>query len=408
MSADIPFTVEHVEGVVKPEHIPDGYLHVIVFGPGHGEAILLRTPDGRMGLVDGCGPRPEEGTRRGSPIFGLLHELGTKRLLFACLTHPHRDHIMGFADLLQDYPPEHIWWPGFQERAFFDHYLRYLRKTRGDSVESSATAKPLVKDLSPVVAAIARFADDPPKELDPRPRGQHLSDWKLVLRHSVTGRATIDVNSILPSSSGVSMATEDALKAFDDKTLSAVRRIDPNRISAALLISWGETKILLGGDAICAGETDHQGWNGLQFPVGKVHVVKVPHHASEGAYSSALWDELQPALGIVTCVKNASDTQPPRPEMLETLLHHCNAVALTSCPAWWNSTSHKLLASPEWRVAKSAAAPKIGGALKAKAKTASHENKHENAVVVRIDDKGHISRVSLHGHARVISRPTTV
>ncbi len=394
---------EHVDRVVKPEDFLDGYLHVVVFGPGHGEAIVVRTPEGRIGLIDGCGPPPDS-TKRGSPIFDLLAGLAVDRLLFACLTHPHKDHLLGFADLVTKYPPEHVWWPGFQERAFFDHYLQYLRKTRGDSVESSATAKPLVRELGPVVAAIGTLTDDPPKELDPRPRGQALSDWKLVLRHPIADQPPLEINSILPSSSGVRLAEQDALAALNANTLNARRAVDPNRISAALLISWGNTKILLGGDAICAGNDSFQGWKGIQFPIGKVQVAKVPHHASEGAYAEALWREMNPDLGIVTCVLNASTDQPPRPHMLATLLGHCSALALTSRPTWWNSAAHSIRAEPAtWSGSKTSATASVSGALATRAKPDPAENKHQNAVVVRLDSDGNIVRVALHGDARKLS-----
>lgn len=387
--------VEHNRSV-EPADLPDDYLHVVVFGPGHGEAVLVRTADGRVGVVDGCGGAPVA-TRRGSPIFGLLDALGEKRLLFACLTHPHRDHFGGFAEMIKKHLPEHLWWSGTEERRFFLSYIEYLKNV-GRSTPVSASTAPLAEDLRGVVDAIGQLTGKLPRGAV-RPRPKNLSDLKRVLTHRSKDRIDVWIDSILPSSTGVLAAENDALKAATGGSVAA-QGIDPNRISAALLITWGTTRVLLGGDALRGSVKSQEGWDGLELPLEKIHLLKVPHHASVGAYSDARWAEMQPDLAIVTCVQEASNRQPPRADMLQKLLQKGSCVALTSRPTWWSTERHPLTSQPTPWHPSPATAPSGNPALPVGATPASAANDHENAVVVRLDDKGTIVQVQLHGAAR--------
>ncbi|MEZ4312130.1 MAG: hypothetical protein R3F14_29230 [Polyangiaceae bacterium] len=376
--------------------LPDGFLHVVIFGPGHGEAILVRTPDGRTGVVDGCGKKPDA-SERGSPVFPLLEALRVERLLFACLTHPHRDHFGGFAAMIQRHTTEHLWWSGSQERKFFEHYLDYLKKYRSKK-EIDASQPPLSEDLEALVHAISWVADR--QDVTPTPRAQHLSDWKRVLWHPIRDRAPLQVESVLPTSAAVRRAEVDAYKVLGAKDPDA-RRLDPNRISAALLVTWGKTRVLLGGDALTGEAESFAGWDGLQFPLEKVQLVKVPHHASEGAYSTERWREMNPDLAIVTCVKRATANQPPRPEMLQRLLETGSRVVITSRPQWWSTTSHRLRAEPgPWAVEPAAALGTGNPALTGRARPSPAANNQKNGVVVRFEENGQVLVVQLHGAAR--------
>jgi competence protein ComEC len=78
--------------------LPDGKLHVYFLDVGQGDAILIQSPDGRQILVDG-GPSPT----------ALLNELGAllpfwdRSLDLVVLTHPDGDHITGLIPLLDRY-----------------------------------------------------------------------------------------------------------------------------------------------------------------------------------------------------------------------------------------------------------------------------------------------------------------
>ncbi|HZI07816.1 MAG TPA: MBL fold metallo-hydrolase, partial [Archangium sp.] len=96
---------------IRPEHLDDGALSLVVFGPGRGEAMVVLLPDGRVGVVDGCREPSSPDTGRGDPVREFLSALEqraglrgeTFRIAFVCLTHPHDDHYAGLGRLLEAY-----------------------------------------------------------------------------------------------------------------------------------------------------------------------------------------------------------------------------------------------------------------------------------------------------------------
>ena len=76
----------------------DDSLRLWVLDVGQGDAVLVRTPEGRHVLVDG-GP---DGVAVRNAL-GKRMPYGEKTLDLVVLTHPHDDHLVGLIDVLQDY-----------------------------------------------------------------------------------------------------------------------------------------------------------------------------------------------------------------------------------------------------------------------------------------------------------------
>jgi glyoxylase-like metal-dependent hydrolase (beta-lactamase superfamily II) len=75
----------------------DDLLYLMVFGPGFGEAVVLRIPGGHWVLIDSC-------TIEGRcPSLQVL-DLEEGAWSYAFLTHPHFDHIRGFDRILDRQP----------------------------------------------------------------------------------------------------------------------------------------------------------------------------------------------------------------------------------------------------------------------------------------------------------------
>lgn len=74
-----------------------GGLEVLFVSVGHGDAALLRLPDGSAVLVDAggsVGGGPDPGARA---VVPLLRDLGVRRLAAVFVSHPHPDHVLGLA-----------------------------------------------------------------------------------------------------------------------------------------------------------------------------------------------------------------------------------------------------------------------------------------------------------------------
>jgi len=92
--------------------LPDGRLHVCFMDVGEGDAILIRTPDGKTILLDG-GPSPSV----------LMSELGRRlpfwdrRVDLVILSHPDDDHISGLLPVLERYDVGQVMEPGWKVEA---------------------------------------------------------------------------------------------------------------------------------------------------------------------------------------------------------------------------------------------------------------------------------------------------
>jgi beta-lactamase superfamily II metal-dependent hydrolase len=85
----------------------DGRLHVIALDVGQGDAILVRSPDGRLMLVDG-GPDPDVVLRR----LGSVLPFWQRKLDLVVLTHPHEDHVAGLVPVLERFQVRRVLDPG--------------------------------------------------------------------------------------------------------------------------------------------------------------------------------------------------------------------------------------------------------------------------------------------------------
>ncbi len=83
----------------------DGRLHITMLSVGQGEALLIRTPDGGVILVDGGGYLHENGRDFGERTLGpALFKLGVERIDRMLLTHSHPDHLGGLPFVARTLP----------------------------------------------------------------------------------------------------------------------------------------------------------------------------------------------------------------------------------------------------------------------------------------------------------------
>jgi competence protein ComEC len=73
-------------------------LDVIFLDVGQGDAIVIRTPDQRVVVVD-VGPAGRGSSPASRSLIPFLHALGTQRVDVLVVTHDHADHSGGLADV---------------------------------------------------------------------------------------------------------------------------------------------------------------------------------------------------------------------------------------------------------------------------------------------------------------------
>jgi competence protein ComEC len=109
----------------------DGRFHVTMLDVGQGDCILLRSPSGRVSLVDTGGvfdDRFDLGERVLGPV---LWDQGIRRLDRLILTHGHPDHVGAAPFLLQAFRVRELWeGPAPRRDAYWEGIDARLRAAR--------------------------------------------------------------------------------------------------------------------------------------------------------------------------------------------------------------------------------------------------------------------------------------
>ncbi|MCE5315684.1 MAG: ComEC/Rec2 family competence protein [Armatimonadota bacterium] len=106
-----------------------GTLDVTVMDVGEGLCVVVCAPSGKVMVVD-CGTsswRNSESVGR-SVVAPYLHRLGKDSIDVAVLSHPHSDHVSGYAGLLKVVPAKLVLDIGAKHKSSF--YRRFLREAR--------------------------------------------------------------------------------------------------------------------------------------------------------------------------------------------------------------------------------------------------------------------------------------
>lgn len=321
---------------LRPRHAPrrsprvddftdDARLRVLVFGPGHGEAIIVILPDRSLGVVDGC-REPTDGNAagRGDPVREFIGAWlachPDCRIRFVALTHPHGDHYAGLGRLIEAHDDriDALWRTLVAGDRWGEAYIAYARYC-----DLNTGVTPTAGESSGLERVYAAFQTRRPRVKILAP-GVPLIDTRF-------NRRSFSVHSVAPSMGDVDRGNEALQRFLYDRQTSS---LDPNLLSAALVIRWGDAGVLLGGDLLCASGS-YEGWAAAAPMVdAPIQVIKAAHHASEEAQDWSLWRRMAPELAIVTPFKSAGGGHPPRPEMLSSIARHASRTAVTSVPRW--------------------------------------------------------------------------
>jgi competence protein ComEC len=207
---------------------------------GQGDGIIVRTPSGDTMVIDAGGAITPAGADPGRTVMApLLRTDGVRAVDLAVVTHPHPDHLGGFAYLAQRFTIRGLWSNG-QDDAH--PILQALR----DNVRRSGgiAARPL--ELPTVV---------------------HFGGLAVDIIHP---RAAPD--SYLPE-------------------------LGLNNNSIVLRLTYGERRILLTGDIEALAEREIVA---AGTPLD-ADILKVGHHGSRTSSSAIFLDAVRPQLAIASC-----------------------------------------------------------------------------------------------------------
>jgi competence protein ComEC len=232
-------------------HLLQSTLEVVFLDVGQGDAVLVKTPQGRTILIDG-GPEPV-----------VLEKLGRelpfweRSIDVVLLTHPHFDHYRGLLDVVEHYSVSHVIWTGVRtDPGMFDGWHHLLSE----------------KDTNVVIARqgiTLRFGT--------MPRCDHIQECKIVL---------------------------EILHPFEDLEGTTSSHLDNTSVVAQLRA--GDISFLFTGDAFQEIEYDLIEEYGQMFS----SVLHVGHHGSSTSTSTPFLYAVQPEIAVIQAGKNNTHGHP--------------------------------------------------------------------------------------------------
>lgn len=235
------FFVISLIGLVLWQYVQfnDGKLHIIFCDVGQGDAIVIRTPSGKMVVVDGGS---------NDAVVSCLQShmpFWEKDIALLTLTHPHLDHMVGFLPLLDTYRVQ-----------------RFMTEKLANTTDMYAE---LERKIS----------------------------FKKIPKTIVRAGDTISF------ADGVTIKIIGPLQTFLDAT-SPGGTIGENKEFASLIqrLTYKKFSILLTGDSQVGGVSD-----AINGTPASTQVLQVPHHGSKYGLDPAILDRIQPRLAIISVGK---------------------------------------------------------------------------------------------------------
>lgn len=282
-----------------PDLSPDA-LHVLTFGPGTGELVLVRAPPDAWLVIDGCAA--------GGIAYAqeVLDHYGARPAI-VILTHPHVDHAKGVADVVDRFTPkgDQAAWP-------------LLGMTR-------PPCHPGAGDLTDPVAHLA--GGD----------AQHAIS-AIVTRWTRNAACRWDMQvgdrRALGSASVLVLSPQSTARRTLEAAVADRRAFDWNTLSTALCVEWGPHRLVLGSDLV---ERPERGWSAAlrsNRDIVRHRVLKIPHHGSRNAHVAALYQRANEQDPVCVCTPFASRRLPRSEdgEGLARILGHVPTVYLTALP----------------------------------------------------------------------------
>jgi hypothetical protein len=287
-------------------------IGIHVLGPGYGESIVVELPDGQWGIIDsfrmplGPVPLPEL----------LRRHFNISALLFLAVTHPHADHCVGVEQLLRDFPCTELWvFDAILEQDLCDYYRELMYRALSDPVGEDLDLKPetTLHELENLRENIlARWAANPKQKfrllrgaIAPftlcggavtvrclTPGDGSLVHYREQLKR-ILATILARVAAARPHSRGLWQKIVHIFESIPWARSAAdpVPSVNQNLASSALLMEYGDTRLLFMADAERPlwEDWDRERGSCEVLTVKGIHFLKVAHHGSLNGCFDALY-----------------------------------------------------------------------------------------------------------------------
>jgi len=308
-------------------------LTIHVIGAGKGESIILEMPDRKWGVVDCYASSVTDKTT--NQTLSFLQRKNVEGLEFLCLTHPHEDHYRGMVHLIKQFNGNILRFWRFTPRPLAQ-VVAYIQAAAMEYGARSGS-RTGVAELAELFMLIRRMRKE--KDRYAEEFVELVEGFKLLLTSTIRdGENEIPLRILALGPSGNLVdAYQEMLGRYFAGKIEYASRINQihNLISGVLLVIYGETRVVLGGDV------EGKGWEYImKHPIRAssdesiaAHLVKVSHHGSTTNLVSGLWEAL-------TADKNSNCYAVltpfvthglPKGEVIEHIAHYTNNNVYSTC-----------------------------------------------------------------------------
>ncbi len=170
----------------------NGLLCVTFLDVGHGDAAVVRFPQGRVMLIDSGGLRSDRFDTGASIVAPALRAMGIRTVTWLVITHPHHDHMAGMGSVMEAFHPQELWVP---QEDYPDPLFRLLiRKAhrQGLSVRTPGYGAPALN----IDGAVVEFLSPDARQAGGAGGYHDLNDSSLVIRISYGAHAFLFAGDI--------------------------------------------------------------------------------------------------------------------------------------------------------------------------------------------------------------------
>ena len=321
-------------------------LGIHLIGAGIGESIVIQLPNGKIGVIDCYCSRLSATTSEerldANPTLRFLDDhLQAKSLAFIALTHPHEDHGRGLSQILKHYENriEQIW----MFETYQDEYLRQFFRTLLESNQKLPIENLLNDDPGTFRSELLKIRNLVRKETTPGTSQTKLRKFQDYQEFGLADEP-VEFHFLGPSSQLVDAyqtSLSDNLSSLVDpegkKVYAKWRpdKVNHNLASPAILLVYGKTRVILGGDMESTGWqqvlADQQDETPPRPPLDCTF-VKVSHHGSSNGYCDGLYAMLSkrkaPVAAITPFTRGTHSL--PSTEGLNHLKTHAGEIFVTN------------------------------------------------------------------------------
>lgn len=293
-----------------------------VLNVGHGDSLLLRLPrcqgdhGQRWGLID-C--HTVSGSHE-PPALSFLKKRTLKdgELQFLCLSHPHRDHIIGMARV-------------------FDHFAKGKKiRQFWFSTPPSCFRVPYNKQatgsvFSELDTIYGATVGNETKRPDESPRLRLCLEGK-----DLTLKGDIEVSTLSPDKQTYGTIDTMAQEAMQDREHNTFKTEILDGLSMVLSIRYGYVQLLLCADAEAANWTCIVTKSESEETDLTSHVIKVAHHGSHldrgTAFHQRVWQRIADPNATTAVISCGTEPGHPAERLVEAISRHAAFIACTGKP----------------------------------------------------------------------------